>query len=62
MCIKCHRRYDFDRKPNRGRQVYTDELLDRAEEMRETMTLKAIALELGVNYQNLCSRLRERRA
>jgi hypothetical protein len=62
MCPRCHRRYDNARKPNKGRTVYTDELLDRAEEMRKTMTLKAVAEELGVQKSNLSTYLGKRRA
>lgn len=61
MCRRCHKKFDMEKRPDKGRRVYNEELLDRAEEMRKTMSLKAVAKELGVGYTNLCSRLRERR-
>ncbi len=53
MCKQCHVTYDKSRKPNNGRWVYTDEILAIADEMRQTMTLKAVAEELGLDATNI---------
>ena len=62
MCNACHTAYDKSRKPSNGRTVYTDEILDRAEILRQTMTLKAVAEELDLDASNLSMRLSQRRS
>lgn len=62
MCKPCHAAYDNSRRPDGGRLVYTDQLLDEAEHLRQTMTLTAVAATLGVSLPNLCTRLRQRRS
>lgn len=61
MCKPCHSAYDNSRRPSNGRWVYTDDALDKAEEMRKTMTLKATAEALGLDPSNLSKELSKRR-
>ena len=61
MCKPCHTAYDHSRRPDKGRRVYTEELLSKAEEMRASMTLTQVAETLGVAYTNLSAHLKKRR-
>ncbi len=61
MCKHCHAQYDMARRPDGGRSVFTDDLLDAAEHMTTTMTIKAVAQKLEVSYPNLTQYLKKRR-